>query len=123
MAPGAGTSKALMQNPFANAPTKIAVLGLGYVGLPLAVAFAAEHEVVGFDVKPARIAELQAGEDSTLEVSPEALAAAKNLTLSGDIADLKGCNVFIVTVPTPIDEYKRPDLSALMAASRTVGQA
>jgi UDP-N-acetyl-D-galactosamine dehydrogenase len=113
----------MVTNPFANAPAKIAVLGLGYVGLPLAVAFAAEHEVVGFDVKPERLAELRAGEDSTLEVSGQALKAAKKLTFSNDIADLKSCNVFIVTVPTPIDAYKRPDLSALMAASRTVGQA
>ncbi len=113
----------MVTNPFANAPAKIAVLGLGYVGLPLAVAFAAEHEVVGFDVKPARLAELRAGEDSTLEVSGEALSAAKTLSFSNDIADLKSCNVFIVTVPTPIDAHKRPDLGALMAASRSVGQA
>ncbi len=113
----------MLTNPFAAAPAKIAVIGLGYVGLPLAVAFAAEHDVVGFDVKPSRIAELCAGEDSTLEVSAEALAAAKRLKLSGDTADLKACNVFIVTVPTPIDTEKRPDLTALMAASRTVGEA
>jgi UDP-N-acetyl-D-galactosamine dehydrogenase len=113
----------MLANPFAKAPARIAVIGLGYVGLPLAVAFAAEHEVVGFDVKADRLAELRAGEDSTLEVSSEELKAAKGLTFSNDIADLKTCNVFVVTVPTPIDDYKRPDLSALMAASRTVGQA
>ena len=110
-------------NPFTQTPAKIAVIGLGYVGLPLAVAFAAEHEVVGFDIKAGRIAELRAGEDRTLEVSPDELAAAKGLKLSSDPADLKTCNVFIVTVPTPIDAHKRPDLSALMAASRTVGAA
>ena len=113
----------MLQNPFTQTPAKIAVIGLGYVGLPLAVAFAAEHEVVGFDIKAQRIAELRAGEDRTLEVSADELAAAKGLKLSSDPADLKACNVFIVTVPTPIDAQKRPDLSALMAASRTVGGA
>ncbi|HEX7884532.1 MAG TPA: nucleotide sugar dehydrogenase [Phenylobacterium sp.] len=113
----------MVQNPFTQSPAKIAVIGLGYVGLPLAVAFAAEHEVVGFDVGSVRIAELQRGEDRTLEVSAAALASATRLTFSDDPAALKGCNVFIVTVPTPIDDHKRPDLSALMAASRTVGGA
>jgi UDP-N-acetyl-D-glucosamine/UDP-N-acetyl-D-galactosamine dehydrogenase len=113
----------MLQNPFTQTPAKIAVIGLGYVGLPLAVAFARENEVVGFDTKDARIAELRAGEDRTLEVSGGELAAAKGLTLSSDPADLAACNVFIVTVPTPIDADKRPDLSALMAASRTVGGA
>jgi len=113
----------MLQNPFTQTPAKIAVIGLGYVGLPLAVAFAAEHEVVGFDIKAQRIAELRAGEDRTLEVSADELTAAKGLKLSSDPADLKACNVFIVTVPTPIDAQKRPDLSALMAASRTVGGA
>jgi UDP-N-acetyl-D-galactosamine dehydrogenase len=113
----------MLQNPFTQTPAKIAVIGLGYVGLPLAVAFAANNAVVGFDVKVERIAELRAGEDRTLEVSPAELAAAKGLQLSSDPADLAACNVFIVTVPTPIDAQKRPDLSALMAASRTVGAA
>jgi UDP-N-acetyl-D-galactosamine dehydrogenase len=113
----------MLQNPFTQTPAKIAVIGLGYVGLPLAVAFAANNAVVGFDVKVERIAELRAGEDRTLEVSPAELAAAKGLQLSSDPADLADCNVFIVTVPTPIDAQKRPDLSALMAASRTVGAA
>ena len=113
----------MLQNPFTRTPAKIAVIGLGYVGLPLAVAFAAEHEVVGFDIKPQRIAELATGEDRTLEVSAMELAAARGLKLSSDPQDLKACNVFIVTVPTPIDAQKRPDLTALMAASRTVGAA
>ena len=113
----------MLQNPFTQTPAKIAVIGLGYVGLPLAVAFAAEHEVVGFDIKAGRIAELRAGEDRTLEVSAADLAAARGLKLSSDPADLAACNVFIVTVPTPIDTEKRPDLAALMAASRTVGVA
>jgi UDP-N-acetyl-D-galactosamine dehydrogenase len=113
----------MLQNPFTETPAKLAVIGLGYVGLPLAVAFAAEHEVVGFDIKAERVAELRAGEDRTLEVSADELSAATGLKLSADPADLAGCNVFIVTVPTPIDAHKRPDLSALMAASRTVGGA
>jgi UDP-N-acetyl-D-galactosamine dehydrogenase len=113
----------MLQNPFTRTPAKIAVLGLGYVGLPLAVAFAAQHEVVGFDLDPVRAAELRAGRDRTLEVSSEELAAARGLTVTAEEADLAGCNVFVVTVPTPIDAYKRPDLSALLAASRTVGRA
>ena len=113
----------MLQNPFTRTPAKIAVIGLGYVGLPLAVAFAAEHEVVGFDVKAQRIAELAAGEDRTLEVSADELRAATGLKLSSDPADLTACNVFIVTVPTPINADKTPDLSALLAASRTVGAA
>ena len=113
----------MLQNPFTRTPAKIAVIGLGYVGLPLAVAFARENEVVGFDIGERRVDELLAGEDRTLEVSTEELAAATNLRLTTDAADLRSCNVFIVTVPTPIDADKRPDLSALMAASRSVGGA
>ncbi len=99
------------------------MIGLGYVGLPLATAFAARHEVVGFDIDPSRIAELAAGRDSTLEVSAAELGGATGLALATDPAALKGCNVFVVTVPTPIDAEKRPDLTALRAASRTVGAA
>jgi len=113
----------MLQNPFTRTPAKIAVIGLGYVGLPLAVAFAQENEVVGFDIGERRVDELLAGEDRTLEVSTEELVAATNLRLTTDPADLRACNVFIVTVPTPIDADKRPDLSALMAASRSVGGA
>ncbi|RAK66570.1 nucleotide sugar dehydrogenase [Phenylobacterium kunshanense] len=113
----------MVTNPFTRSPARIGVIGLGYVGLPLAVAFAAEHDVVGFDVDADRVAELARAEDRTLEVPPEALRAASRLTFTDDPTALAGCNVFIVTVPTPIDAHKRPDLSALMAASRTVGQA
>jgi UDP-N-acetyl-D-galactosamine dehydrogenase len=113
----------MLQNPFTRTPAKIAVIGLGYVGLPLAVAFARENEVVGFDIGERRVDELLAGEDRTLEVSAEELVAATNLRFTTDPADLRACNVFIVTVPTPIDADKRPDLSALMAASRSVGGA
>src|SRR5258708_13309784 len=97
-------------NPFTETPAKIAVIGLGYVGLPLAVAFAAEHEVVGFDIKVGRIAELWAGEDRTLEVSPDHLAAAKVLNLTSDPADLKASNVFIFPLPPPFPPLNRPPL-------------
>ncbi|WP_411287921.1 nucleotide sugar dehydrogenase [Phenylobacterium sp.] len=113
----------MLHNPFTETPAMIAVIGLGYVGLPLAVAFSAHHAVVGFDIAAPRIAELKAGHDRTLEVSPQELAAATGLQVSDDPADLAACNVFIVTVPTPIDSHKQPDLAALMAASRTVGAA
>ncbi|WP_091742866.1 nucleotide sugar dehydrogenase [Phenylobacterium immobile] len=109
-------------NPFAAAPARIGVIGLGYVGLPLALAFARDVEVIGFDLSAGRIAELCAGVDRTLEATAEDFAAARRLNLTADEADLAGCNVFIVTVPTPIDADKRPDLTALMAASRTVGR-
>lgn len=111
----------MVENPFTNTPARIAVIGLGYVGLPLAVAFAADQVVVAFDISAERISELRAGLDRTLEVAPETLNGLPNLTFSDDPAALAGCNVFVVAVPTPIDAYKRPDLSALMAASRTVG--
>jgi UDP-N-acetyl-D-galactosamine dehydrogenase len=114
---------AMLQNPFTRSPARLAVLGLGYVGLPLAVAFAEHHEVVGFDIDPDRVAELRAGEDRTREAPREALEAATRLRFTTDEADLLGCDVFIVTVPTPVDAHKRPDLSALLAASRTVGRA
>jgi UDP-N-acetyl-D-galactosamine dehydrogenase len=103
--------------------TRLAVIGLGYVGLPLAVGFGRRLPTLGFDIDQARIAELQAQRDHTLEVAPEELAAAAQLRFSADPAELATCNVFIVTVPTPIDEAKRPDLRPLEAASRTVGRA
>lgn len=112
----------MVLNPFTQTPAKIAVLGLGYVGLPLAVAFAAEHEVVGFDINAARISDLSAGHDWTLEVSAAAMLAATGLRLTHQEMDLAGCNVLIVTVPTPIDADNKPDLTALMAASDTVGR-
>jgi UDP-N-acetyl-D-galactosamine dehydrogenase len=99
------------------------VLGLGYVGLPLAVAFGRLGPTVGFDIDSARIDQLRGGHDRTLEVSEQELAEASQLSLSADPADLAVCNVFIVTVPTPIDEAKRPDLTALLRASETVGRA
>ncbi|MCA0394256.1 MAG: nucleotide sugar dehydrogenase [Proteobacteria bacterium] len=102
---------------------RIAVIGLGYVGLPLAVAFGRRYPTVGFDIDAARIDELRRFHDHTLEMSEDELKAATQLSCSSDPADLKACNVFIVTVPTPIDDYKRPDLRPLESASRTVGKA
>ena len=102
---------------------RIAILGLGYVGLPLATAFGKRYPVMGFDIDAQRVAELGEFHDRTLEVTADELRASKNLRFSCDAADLAGCNVFIVTVPTPIDEYKRPDLRPLESASRTVGRA
>ena len=101
---------------------RIGLIGLGYVGLPLAVEFGKHFDTVGFDIKPDRIAELEAGRDSTLEVSRRELAAAEQLSFTCDPAELRRCRVFIVTVPTPIDIYKRPDLSPLIAASVAVGK-
>ncbi|WP_286717284.1 Vi polysaccharide biosynthesis UDP-N-acetylglucosamine C-6 dehydrogenase TviB [Thalassolituus sp. UBA2009] len=100
---------------------KIAIIGLGYVGLPLAVEFGKHREVLGFDINQDRIAELQSGKDSTLEVESENLVAAKQLSYSCDIEDLKSCTIFIVTVPTPVDQVNRPDLTPLQKASHTVG--
>lgn len=101
---------------------KLAIIGLGYVGLPLAVEFGRHRSVVGFDINPRRIDELIAGNDLTLETTQGELAAAKNLTYTIHPDELRGCNCFIVTVPTPIDEYKRPDLTPLLEASETVGK-
>lgn len=100
---------------------KIAVIGLGYVGLPLAVEFGKHLPVVGFDINATRISALTAGTDHTLEVSDEELAQASYLNYSSDIQALKDCNFFIVTVPTPIDDYKQPDLTPLIKASQAIG--
>jgi UDP-N-acetyl-D-glucosamine/UDP-N-acetyl-D-galactosamine dehydrogenase len=101
---------------------RIGVVGLGYVGLPLAVEFGKHFDTTGFDVKAGRIAELKAGRDSTLEVSRQDLKSATSLRFTTDLAELKRCQVYIVTVPTPIDEYKRPDLTPLVKASESVGK-
>ena len=102
---------------------KIAVIGLGYVGLPLAVEFGKTRKTLGFDINNSRINELRNGKDITLEVSEENLTEAKYLDLSSDIIDLNDCKIFIVTVPTPIDDVNRPDLSPIIKASETVAQA
>lgn len=101
---------------------KLAVIGLGYVGLPLAVEFGKKRPVVGFDINTARIDALRSGQDSTLEVESDELLSAKQLTFSNRIEDIADCNVFIVTVPTPIDAHKRPDLTPLIKASETIGK-
>ncbi len=100
----------------------IAVIGLGYVGLPLAVEFGKHRPVIGFDINKARIAELQSGQDSTLEVTDEDLKKAAHLRYSHTLEDLKACDVFIVTVPTPVDQANRPDMTPLVKASETVGR-
>lgn len=101
---------------------RIGVVGLGYVGLPLAVEFGKHFKTVGFDIKAARVAELRAGRDSTLETDAAELKAAKLLTFSTSVKDLRACKVFIATVPTPIDDYKRPDLKPIEGASEFIGQ-
>ncbi len=103
--------------------TTVCVIGLGYVGLPLAVGFGHHLPTLGFDINAGRIAALRAHRDHTLEVSPDELRNVPHLAFSADPADLVACTVFIVTVPTPIDDAKRPDLGPLESASRTVGRA
>jgi UDP-N-acetyl-D-galactosamine dehydrogenase len=101
---------------------KVGVVGLGYVGLPLAVEFGKRFRTVGFDINQHRVDELRAGRDSTLEVDVDELAGAAKLTCTSKLDDLRKCGVFIITVPTPIDEYKRPDLTPLQRSSESVGK-
>ena len=101
---------------------KIAIIGLGYVGLPLAVEFGKRRQVLGFDINQQRIAELTSGQDHTLECSPEQLKEADQLSFSCDQSDLGSCQIFVVTVPTPVDEANRPDMTPLIQASETVGR-
>ena len=110
--------------PFKNieAPS-IAIIGLGYVGLPLACEFGKKLKTVGFDINVARLEELKNGIDKTLEVTSNQLKESALLSFSNEIESLKGCNTFIVTVPTPVDKYNRPDLTPLYKASETVGKA
>lgn len=108
-------------NPDPLKGNRIAIIGLGYVGLPLASAFAGKIATVGFDIDESRIRELQLGEDRTREVTNQELISAKYLFLSSDEADLKACDFYIITVPTPIDDANTPDLTALKAASSLVG--
>ena len=104
------------------ATARIAIIGLGYVGLPLAVEFGKRHDTVGFDINARRIAELREGHDATLEVEPELLAQATRLAFTDQLQDIASCNVYIVTVPTPIDTARRPDLTPLVKASQAIGQ-
>ncbi len=101
---------------------RIAVIGLGYVGLPLAVEFGRHYKTVGFDINEKRISELREGNDHTLEITPEQLAGSEKLDFTSKLDDLRGSEVFIVTVPTPIDNHKRPDLTPLYKSSETVGK-
>ncbi|MAD89873.1 MAG: Vi polysaccharide biosynthesis UDP-N-acetylglucosamine C-6 dehydrogenase TviB [Pseudoalteromonas sp.] len=101
---------------------KIGVIGLGYVGLPLAVEFGKKYQTLGFDINQSRVSELLAGHDSTLEVSDEELKQTHMLSYSHTVEDLKSCNIYIVTVPTPIDEHKQPDLTPLVKASEMLGK-
>lgn len=101
---------------------RLAIVGLGYVGLPLAVEFGKKFDTIGFDINEARIDELNSGKDSTLEVDPEELEQAIKLTYTTNLNDIKQCNIFIITVPTPIDKHKQPDLTPLIKSSATVGK-
>jgi UDP-N-acetyl-D-galactosamine dehydrogenase len=101
---------------------RLAIIGLGYVGLPLAVEFGKKFDVIGFDINTPRIEALKAGRDATLEVSDEDLREATRLGFTTQLADIADCNTFIVTVPTPIDEHKRPDLTPLIKASQSIGK-
>ena len=104
-----------------NTNLNIAIIGLGYVGLPLAVEFGKKFPVIGFDVNASRIASLKKGEDVTLQSNASEIKAASKLIFSDHLEDLKNCNIYIVTVPTPVDEYKKPDLQLLLNASKMVG--
>jgi UDP-N-acetyl-D-galactosamine dehydrogenase len=102
--------------------TAIAIVGLGYVGLPLAVEFGKKYTVIGFDVNKDRIKQLNEGYDHTLEIRQDQIVASQHLSFTHEVEDLKNCNVYIVTVPTPIDNFKKPDLSYLLKASAVVGK-
>lgn len=112
-----------MRKKIANGSIRIAVIGLGYVGLPLAAAFGKKFDTIGFDIKESRIAELHNGWDSTLETSPEELRGAVHLRCTSDPKALRDRDVFIVTVPTPVDRFNTPNLTPLLQASKTVGNA
>ena len=100
----------------------LGVIGLGYVGLPLAIEFGKKYDVIGFDINDMRINELKKGEDRTLEITKDELCEAKRLTFTNNFKNLQNVNIFIVTVPTPVDSFKRPDLTPLIKASETVGK-
>ena len=111
-----------MNNPFATSPISIGIIGLGYVGLPLAVEFGKRFPTLGFDINQTRIGELQNYIDHTLEVESDELKASTFLQYSANLSDLSRCNFYIVTVPTPIDEHRQPDLTPLIRASETIGK-
>lgn len=106
--------------PFTN--YKIAIIGLGYVGLPLAVAFGEKYQVVGFDIYSERIANLKHGVDTTLQCTSQEIANTHQLVFTHDLTQIKDCTIFIVTVPTPVTKDKQPDLNLLLTASKMVGE-
>ncbi len=116
------TCLAVIRNLMIPENTKIAIIGLGYVGLPLAIEFAKKFPTTGYDINRTRVAELKSGVDSTLEASPEEMAQASTLNYTDQIDDIRDCTVYIVTVPTPIDEFKRPDLRPLKMSSTSLGK-
>ena len=102
--------------------TKIAIIGLGYVGLPLTIEFAKKYKVIGFDINQHRIEELEKNTDSTLEIKDEAISSVKdNLNFTSNINDTKECNIYILCIPTPIDEFNKPNLQPLISSSKSVG--
>ena len=116
-----GASREIIKIKMNLDKVKIAIIGQGYVGLPLAIEFGKKYPTLGFDINQARIDELKNGIDHTNEATPEQLKSATDLTFSANINDIKECNVYIVTVPTPIDEFKTPDLNPLRGASKMLG--
>jgi UDP-N-acetyl-D-galactosamine dehydrogenase len=112
----------MSENTLKAADLNLAVIGLGYVGLPLAIEFGKKRSVVGFDINQVRVDELKAGQDYTLEVSSAELTEATHLTFTTNLEDLRACNCYIVTVPTPIDKHKQPDLTPLIKASESIGK-
>ncbi len=105
-----------------NQTPKIAIVGLGYVGLPLAVEFGKKYQTIGFDLNSSRINELKQGIDKTLEQTKDQIGSASTLLFTDNDSDISNCNIYIVTVPTPVDKYKNPDLSAIKSASKMVGK-
>ena len=115
------TSDNTVVPPLRSEQVRIAVIGLGYVGLPLAVAFGRKSPVVGFDINRTRVEELRGGHDRTMELAPAELAEAKGLSFTDRVDDIQDCNVYIVTVPTPIDAARQPDFDPLLKASQMLG--
>ena len=105
-----------------NKKLKLAIIGLGYVGLPLALEFAKKRYIVGFDIDKKRIKQLQSGTDKNLEITKKELQKIKKIKFTSSIEDLKLANCFIITVPTPVDKFKKPDLKSLLGASKIIGQ-
>ena len=115
-------SKKSKKSDMQNKKNKIAILGLGYVGLPLAIEFGKQYETYGYDVNKERVRDLRKNRDSTLEVSIDEFNSSKKLTFTSELSDLSECNIYVVTVPTPIDDHKQPDLSPLLKASNQIGK-